>query len=145
MGIRSYRSIFKKSNYKFSSIAKQVLELKQVYDNVNYIIKRDKFIVIMKIQPTQQSIIYDVKICCRVNDRKVKIFVINPQIKKTINPKIPHMYRDNSLCLYYFKYNEWSITDSWAETLIPWTSLWLFYYEIWNETGEWLGGGVHPN
>ena len=85
MGIRSYRSILKKSNYKFSSIAKQVLELKQVYDNVNYFIKRDKFIVIMKIQPTQQSIIYDVKICCRVNDRKVKIFVINPQIKKTVN------------------------------------------------------------
>ena len=42
MGIRSYRSILKKSNYKFSSIAKQVLELKQVYDNVNYFIKRDK-------------------------------------------------------------------------------------------------------
>jgi len=22
--------------------------------------------------------------------------------------------------------------------------LWLFYYEIWLATGEWCGGGVHP-
>ena len=41
MGIRSYRSILKNSYYKFSSIAKQVLELKQVNENVNNIIKRD--------------------------------------------------------------------------------------------------------
>ena len=24
---------------------------------------------------------------------------------------------------------------------MPWVSLWLFFYEIWVVTGEWLGGG----
>lgn len=145
MATRSYRNSFVKKSYTFSNICRQVSELGQVYDNVEYFIKKDVVTVFMKIQPTEQSITYDIKICCRVNDRRVKIFVISPQIKKTETPNIPHMYGDNSLCLYYFKYAEWSITDSWAETLVPWTSLWLFYYEIWNETGEWLGGGVHPS
>ena len=57
--------------------------------------------------------------------------------------KVPHLYSNGSLCLYYPEYQEWNYRDSWAETLIPWTSLWLFYYEIWKETGNWLGGGIH--
>jgi hypothetical protein len=31
-----------------------------------------------------------------------------------------------------------------ADTIIPLASLWLFYYEVWFATGEWLGGGEHP-
>lgn len=26
-----------------------------------------------------------------------------------------------------------------AETIVPWTALWLLYYELWLETDEWLG------
>ena len=32
-----------------------------------------------------------------------------------------------------------------ATTIVPWCSEWLFYYELWLATGEWLGGGVHPH
>ncbi len=31
-----------------------------------------------------------------------------------------------------------------ADTILPWASLWLFYYEVWLATGEWVGGGEHP-
>ena len=31
-----------------------------------------------------------------------------------------------------------------AETIVPWASEWLFYYEIWKGTGEWYGGGDWP-
>ena len=31
-----------------------------------------------------------------------------------------------------------------ANTIIPWTVEWLYYYELWQATGEWLGGGEHP-
>jgi len=31
-----------------------------------------------------------------------------------------------------------------ADTILPWASLWFFYYEIWLATGEWVGGGEHP-
>jgi len=30
------------------------------------------------------------------------------------------------------------------ETIVPRTSLWLFYYEVWFLAGEWYGGGKHP-
>jgi hypothetical protein len=29
-----------------------------------------------------------------------------------------------------------------ATTIIPWLSLWLYYYEVWHATGEWMGGGI---
>lgn len=71
--------------------------------------------------------------------------MIEPKIKKYRNGvKVPHLYNDGSLCLFYPKNDEWNYKQLWLETLIPWTSLWLFYYEIWIETGEWLGGGIHP-
>jgi hypothetical protein len=31
-----------------------------------------------------------------------------------------------------------------ANTIVPWSVLWLFYFEDWLCTGEWSGGGVHP-
>lgn len=29
-------------------------------------------------------------------------------------------------------------------TVVPWTLLWLFYFEEWLESNDWKGGGVHP-
>jgi hypothetical protein len=29
-----------------------------------------------------------------------------------------------------------------SETIIPWLSLWLTFYEMWRVTGEWDGGGI---
>ena len=79
---------------------------------------------------------------------KVKIaqcYIYN-NIKYVVDGKlVPHVYRDHSLCLFYPRYQEWDYKASWAETIIPWTSLWLYYYEIWLQTGEWLGGGIHGN
>ena len=45
--------------------------------------------------------------------------------------------------IYFRNRNLWDYNDDWSDTLIPWTSLWLYYYEIWIETGEWVGGGKH--
>ncbi|MDR1087483.1 MAG: hypothetical protein LBL16_04560 [Endomicrobium sp.] len=28
--------------------------------------------------------------------------------------------------------------------IIPWISLWLIFYEIFEITGEWTGGGISP-
>jgi hypothetical protein len=29
--------------------------------------------------------------------------------------------------------------------IIGWIALWLYYYEVWLITGNWLGGGHEPN
>jgi hypothetical protein len=31
-----------------------------------------------------------------------------------------------------------------ADTVLPWTTEWLYHYEIWLITGEWTGGGDWP-
>jgi hypothetical protein len=29
-------------------------------------------------------------------------------------------------------------------TIVPWAVLWLYFFEEWLRSGEWLGGGEHP-
>jgi hypothetical protein len=74
-----------------------------------------------------------------------RIHVVWPKLQ--VRPdatSIPHTYSDNSLCLYFPGAHEWDPTMSIADTLIPWTLLWLYYYEVWLVTGKWKGGGEHP-
>lgn len=39
---------------------------------------------------------------------------------------------------------EWVPSMLIAESIIPWTQEWLWYWELWLSDGEWRGGGVHP-
>ena len=72
-----------------------------------------------------------------------KVFVIEPQLVCPSGEKLPHVWSDGSLCLYYSKYGEWKPHMLLADTILPWTSEWLYHYELWRVTGEWHGGGVH--
>jgi hypothetical protein len=39
---------------------------------------------------------------------------------------------------------QWTPEKSIAATIVPWTILWLFYFEEWLLSNEWKGGGFHP-
>ena len=56
---------------------------------------------------------------------------------------IPHTYGNERPC-FFDPINDWRSDMKIALTIIPWLSLWLFYYEIWWATGTWCGGGTHP-
>lgn len=140
----SYKKFFNTKHYTFTELINQVAKMKKHYPQTIGECKRGKVELILTLKPTPTSIEYTIKLFARQNSKVVNIFVVNPKINLYENgKKVPHLYPDNSLCLFYPKYNELNYTDSWADTLIPWTSLWLFYYEVWKETGEWLGGGIH--
>jgi hypothetical protein len=98
------------------------------------------------LMPTDVSAMYRVSISYRLRDAP-KVFVATPQLRRNWNgQKIPHRYADGSLCLYYPEYGEWTSSMFIAETIVPWTALWLYHYEVWHSTGEWLGGGIeHSN
>jgi hypothetical protein len=55
---------------------------------------------------------------------------------------LPHINADGSLCLHVL--GEWQPWMFVAETIIPWASSWLYFYEVWLATGAWFGGGTHP-
>lgn len=63
---------------------------------------------------------------------------------------IPHVYINSKeqslpyLCLFDPFNGEWTPSDLLAETTVPWTSRYLYFYEGWLLTGKWSGGGRHP-
>ena len=68
------------------------------------------------------------------------VYLLDPEVRADC----PHIYKsdENRLCIYWPRDPDnppWQ-ADSWiADTIIPWTSSWLYFYELWLETGEWLG------
>jgi hypothetical protein len=60
--------------------------------------------------------------------------------------KLPHVYSEApvELCLYLPTTHEWKPHDRLDLTVVPWAYLWLHYFEDWLTTGEWRGGGRHP-
>ena len=99
-----------------------------------------------KLQPSDLSMVYDIKIIYKVG-KDPDIYVINPMplpLAKDAT-ELPHTYnhKKQHLCLYHRLMNEWNGRKIIAKTIIPWTSEWLFHYEIWVATGIWNGGGMH--
>jgi len=73
------------------------------------------------------------------------VTVLDPPLEKRPGSKrIEHTYDNERLCLYYPGRGEWTPNKILAHTVIPWISEWLYHYEIWFATGEWTGGGEHP-
>jgi len=93
------------------------------------------------LQSTPLSPAYTIRITC-ADWRSPKVAVIAPPLEPRADARIPHRYPDESLCLCLPE--EWTGERYIADTIIPWTSLWLHHYEVWRITGEWLGGGAHP-
>lgn len=61
-------------------------------------------------------------------------------LSPTLQPGAPHTYDDEGLlCLYHPDRRPWKLTDLAAMTVLPWTELWLYFYESWLQTGVWWG------
>jgi hypothetical protein len=58
---------------------------------------------------------------------------------------VPHIYgshddpRGADLCLFHPASRDWTDDMLLAESIVPWTAEWLFYYEMWHVTGVWGG------
>lgn len=76
-----------------------------------------------------------------------RVVVLTPRLEPR-DGRLPHVYHDpadppaSTLCLY-LPGDEWAPGDPLTETILPWASLWLYYYEFWRETDVWIGGGMH--
>ena len=97
-----------------------------------------------ELRPTPLSETYRVRIEYAAG-RPPDVRVLSPALAPREGAdRIPHMYGQERLCLYLPGVGEWAGDMPLGQALIPWISLWLFYYELWHATGEWLGGGVEP-
>ena len=92
------------------------------------------------LQPRSVSPIYQVEI--RYKQKQIpKVNVFSP----TLASNAPHLYSDRSLCLYWPKEWWWQQDKLIADIIIPWAASWLYYYELWLDTNEWLGPSSHDS
>lgn len=90
------------------------------------------------LQPRAVSPIYQIEI--QYKQKQIpKVKVISPELV----PNAPHLYADKSLCLYWPKEWRWRQDRLIAEIIIPWAASWLYFYELWLDTGKWLGTSSH--
>jgi hypothetical protein len=103
-----------------------------------------------EIAPTEFSPLYH----CLLIVPQVKVspsmYVTKPDLmslSKGVRP--PHIYSHEAgrteLCLWWPKMREWTSNMKLTDTYIAWTAEWLWYFEDWLITGEWAGGGAHPD
>jgi len=96
------------------------------------------------VTPTPLSGAYKLKLHYKRRDG-VSMYVLEPKLILAPGKKyLPHVYSTpkQKLCLYYPEAKEWNPGLYYVHTIIPWTSEWLYHYEIWAGTGVWHGGGI---
>ena len=87
-----------------------------------------------QLRPHELSPAYEVSVQY-TTPKWPKVRVLTP----AINPKAPHLFPDKTLCLYWPEEWQWHAYRLLADTILPWAALWLYFYELWLATGEWLG------
>ncbi|WP_191566219.1 hypothetical protein [Metabacillus idriensis] len=112
------------------TIPQQNFKILQRYHTFRYL-KKGRWIG--TLCPSPSSPVYTVKI---IYDRyRPRVFILNPKI----DDYAPHRYPDGSLCLYYPTDKSHHDGLFIADTMIPWTAEWLYFYEKWLEDEVWWG------
>ncbi|HYC87140.1 MAG TPA: hypothetical protein VEB86_18030 [Chryseosolibacter sp.] len=133
-----------KPKLRSKTITEQVSALKVKYKQFSVRGDRDSLKAIGTLRPTARSVEYTIELKYK-SGNSPRVFVLSPELTKNFKGEdIPHVYEGDRLCLYHPDFREFRISDTLADTIVPWTALWLYYYEVWHVTGEWLGGGMHP-
>lgn len=98
-------------------------------------------------QPTPVSRSYRLRLSYALWESP-QILVVTPNLQALAGDRrIPHLYDQERgrLCLYLPKTGEWHDRRLLVDTMVPWSLLWLLYFEEWLVSDEWKGGGVHIN
>lgn len=131
------------TKYKKNSISLTLQKLNMIENYPDWEIKinKDKLTCIGIIKPTDFSSEFKIKLEYRLGCNPI-IDVLDPKLK---GKNIPHLYKENHLCVYHPPSQDWNPKKYISNTLIPFTASWLYFYEIWLFTGVWEGGGIHKN
>lgn len=95
--------------------------------------KKDSLVFTGTLKPGEIS--YEIR-AEYIPSQHPKVFVLSPKI----HSRAPHVWpNDKSLCLVNPSIHPWCPCHLVAKLTIPWTALWLYFYEVWLETGIWYG------
>lgn len=127
------------------NMAEQAGKIKHFFPNSKVSLSQNIMTWKCTITPSPLSASYDIKLSYKQGEHP-NVYVVAPKL--ALHPgakKLPHVYSTEKqwLCIYFRRGREWRSNMHIADTIIPWTSEWLWHYECWFITGEWHGGGIH--
>ena len=125
------------------NVMRQWIALKKAFPASTGGVRQNRLKWMTELQPSSLSDTYEVELLYSL-EVSPKVFVRHPKLESRELSRPPHTYKDGSLCLYLPRAGEWRRHMYLTDTIVPWTSEWLFHYEIWLGTGGWCGGGIHP-
>jgi len=133
------------------SLRAQKLLLEQGFPDGECSVRRNRLVWEGRVQPTAVTHSYDIRVTHELYTLP-EIFLLSPnpqEMADAVIPgrRIPHVYSYEHpirLCVYHPKKREWKYTMPLVTTVIPWTIMWLSFFEDWVCTDVWSGGGEHP-
>lgn len=126
------------------SVIQQAFRLQQRFPGEQRpTVKKGELTWFVTLQPTPVSLQYRARVRYK-HRRRPHVHIVSPDLTTRPGEPLPHVYPGDELCLYYE--DEFVGTQHFiADTIVPWTSEWLMYYESWMTTGEWLSDEApHP-
>jgi hypothetical protein len=107
------------------------------------------WVAAFNLQPSPVSRTYRVRLDF-ADAHPPRVYVLEPDIfLLAAERRPPHLYPPFEypahLCLFHPDKRDWTRQMLVSETIVPWASEWLFYFELWLVTKEWMGGGEHPS
>ncbi len=121
------------SNGKALNLGLQDYNIKRKFPSFRLIQNKKEIYWVGELQPTPTSQKYRIKIIH--HPYTPQVFIVDPEVVSFA----PHRYSDSSLCLYHPNDNSFDGETLISDTIIPWTSEWLYFYEAWLDEGVWWG------
>lgn len=123
----------------FRSLAPQVRALVERFPDGSVAVRGRRVIWRGSLKPTELSRSYRVEVNYLLKHEPV-VRVLN-DLGTRQGESLPHVWNHAKriLCLHQSK--DWNPRMLLANSIVPWASEWLIFYEIWLVTGEWDGGG----
>ena len=117
------------------NMEKQIGAMRSMYPSFRAIKKDNKLIFVGLLQVREDLPEYKVRIEYN-GSLDPYVFVDRPKLVDNA----PHVYRATKrLCLYHPANYNWNADKLIAKDIVPWTAAWIYFYEYWLRTGEWVG------
>lgn len=102
------------------------------------------------ISPGSFGRLYQCLLKVKPDGQQPEVIVLEPDLGTLAGgKKIPHTYaydgNGTRLCLWWPRGRDWMPSMKLTDTFVPWTAEWLHFFELWLLSGEWSGGGQHPD
>ena len=126
------------------SMAAQIFKMSSKHSQFKLSLKRNTASWQGTWCPSDLSDTYLIRVVYSFRRRPV-VSILSPKLRLAKGTsRLPHTYANGQLDICVHEPHEWNSRLLVADTIMPWVSQWLRFYEYWEQTGSWEGKGTHP-